>query len=371
MKKRFLFLYLKTGGGHISNAKALQEYMQEEYPQVDVVLGDGLEKSKVIKKILEDGYAKMQAKWQSFYEFLYACNKLFVVAKANQLLISEFTEQYVQQLIEKEHPTNIIIFHFFLIKPVQEVLAKLNLSIPVTTIVTDPFTAPRLRFLEQKMNYIVYSEQAKQIAITEEIASQNIKVFPSMLNKKFIHTFTEQESKAIKKKLGFSLDKKIILMLWWGDGMPKGEIILQECIDQNIDAHICIVCGKNKQLFKQIQSLQKAYPTKDISVYGFIDFVQELITVADIVITKAGPATLMEILYLGKVSVITSYLWEQEKWNVDYVLNNQVGIYEKDIKKMVKKVEELLNTGLTFYQDNIQKLGLQNGTPAIAEELMK
>ena len=44
MKEKYLFLYLKTGGGHLATAKAVERFFLKEYPDaVDIVLVDGFE----------------------------------------------------------------------------------------------------------------------------------------------------------------------------------------------------------------------------------------------------------------------------------------------------------------------------------------
>ena len=81
-------------------------------------------------------------------------------------------------------------------------------------------------------------------------------------------------------------------------------------------------------IFDGRELIKKLYPDVRIHVYGFVDFVYELINISDAVITKGGPATVMEILQLNKIPVISSYIWEQEKGNVELVTQSNVGFYE-------------------------------------------
>ena len=48
-----------------------------------------------------------------------------------------------------------------------------------------------------------------------------------------------------KLKLNFKADKKVILILGGGDGIPKGKRILRELLRVNMNAQLAIVCGKN------------------------------------------------------------------------------------------------------------------------------
>jgi processive 1,2-diacylglycerol beta-glucosyltransferase/1,2-diacylglycerol 3-beta-galactosyltransferase len=93
-------------------------------------------------------------------------NKTYLIAKLNQFLLSYFTKSYIKKVIQKEAPSKIVIFHFFLVKPVLAALKELGVDIPVITVVTDPFTATRTWFMEKYMHYIVYSERIKFYAMS-------------------------------------------------------------------------------------------------------------------------------------------------------------------------------------------------------------
>ena len=155
--------------------------------------------------------------------------------------------------------------------------------------------------------------------------------------------------------------------------MPKWKQIVEEIIKNKLDVQLVIVCWRSASFYNQVTKIQKEYPDFSIKAFhGFIDFIYDVINVSDIIITKAGPATLMEILMMGKVPVINSYIREQEKWNVEFVVHNKLGFYETNVKKMIAIVQNMLaGWDLTEYQNNIKNLHLRNGTEEVAEYLVK
>jgi processive 1,2-diacylglycerol beta-glucosyltransferase/1,2-diacylglycerol 3-beta-galactosyltransferase len=132
---------------------------------------------------------------------------------------------------------------------------------------------------------------------------------------------------------------------------------------------IAIVCGKNKELFEGVSALKAQTGNEQLKVFGYVDFVYELISTADIVITKCGASTFMEILMLGKIPVVNSYLWEQEKGNVEFLVNNNLGIYEKNVESLPGIIKKLLSDTEYFekFKKNIAALNPANGTKAVAE----
>lgn len=281
--------------------------------------------------------------------------------------MSFFTKSYIKKLIQTEKPDKIVVFHFFLVKPVKKALKKLWLDIPVVTIVTDPFTGTRTRFMEKDVQYIVYSERMQRYAMRLWVSEKNIKVLPPIIHEKFLDAGSPKDIRTIKKSYNIPLDKRVILLLGGGDGLPKGKEILEELARTQTDVHVIIVCGKNKELLAQAEKIKSDHPKLSLQVHGFIDFAQDLLNAADIVITKWWPATIFEILLCGKIPLIHTYMREQEKWNVEFVVDNRVGRYEKDIQKLIHIAQEMLDGDLSAYQRAIKDLDLKIWTSEIAE----
>ncbi len=108
-------------------------------------------------------------------------------------------------------------------------------------------------------------------------------------------------------------------------------------------------------------------------MFGFVDFIHDLITVSDVVISKCGASTFKEILLLGKIPVVTDYIWEQEKGNVDFLRKHQLGFFEPDLGKLTVLVRKLIDDRALFetMTANIANAGLRNGAPEVARWLVE
>ena len=114
----------------------------------------------------------------------------------------------------------------------------------------------------------------------------NIKVYSPIIHEKFLNKVDPTQIPDIKKSHNIPPEKKVILLLGGGDGLPKGKTILKELARSKTDAHIIIVCGKNKMLFQQAQKIKNKYPHLSLQVFGFVDFAHDLLNASDIVISK-------------------------------------------------------------------------------------
>ena len=369
-KKKYLLVYLKTGGGHLAPARAIYNYMNAHYSDsVEPKLIYGFEKTpRWVQYIIEDGYRMLQYTGKWFFEFLYALNKISIVGKISCGLVGPFMNKYLQEVILKEQPDKIIIFHFFLLKPIFKILKEQNLDIKVYTVITDPFTPHPMWFHIKKQNFVVFSEQLKK-EINSNHSGNLINAFPFILDDKYSKPADSGSVVDMKRKLEFDESKKIVLIIGGGDGIPKGKKILEGLLKANLDAQIAIVCGRNDVLFKSANDLKRKYNADNLKIYGYVDFIYELINISDVVITKCGASTIMEILNLKKVPVVNDYIWEQELGNVDYLINKKLGVYEPKLKKIPDVVKNLLfNDGThSQYRENIINEKIKNGVREVTE----
>jgi len=372
---KYLFLYLKTGGGHLAPAKAVAEKIKtKRRVDVEVNLIDGLSESNLlVKKIIEDGYKNAINKAAWTFEFLYALHKINVVSRLTAFLVSYFVKPGIEKQILETIPKKIVVFHFFLIRPVFKVLEENNLNIPVITVVTDPFTAHPMWFQRKDQNYVVFSDILKEKCIKRGIDKDKLHVFPFVLDSKFSQKVSDFKKVRIRKKLGFEIDSRIILIIGGGEGMPHGKKILKNIIARNMDAEVAIVCGNNSKLYNKVLKFKNKYGIDNLKIYGFIDFVHSLVSISDVVITKCGASTSMEILIMGKIPVINNYIWEQEKGNMEFVCQNNMGILEKNTKTLPDILHRLLtdNEYYNSIRNNIKNASISNGVGKVSDYILK
>ncbi len=369
-----MFLYLKTGNGHLAPAGALSECMKASCNKnIEIQLIDGLSDAPaLVRKIIEDGYSYTVNKALWIFESLYALNKIRFISALTSRLVSLFIINSIEREIILQEPGKIVLFHFFLIEPVHIILRKHMLNIPVITVVTDPFSAHPIWFLRKDQNFIVFSSELKEKCVRMGIHPEKIKDFPFILNRKFDKVNDNILKQVIRSKYGFRPDSRVILLMGGGDGIPRGKKILKSIIKSEPDYELAVVCGKNWQLEKKFKKLVVKHGNGNIRVFGYIDFVHDLISISDAVITKCGASSCMEILYLGKIPIINNYIWEQEKGNMEFIAKGNMGIVERRIFSLPRVIKKLFSdTGYHSYlSENIQKAAIRNGASMVSDFIL-
>ncbi|MBP5402476.1 MAG: glycosyltransferase [Treponema sp.] len=342
-KRKFLFLYLTTGAGHISTARVMRDCIQKINPDAEIVMVNGFDKKNIWGQyIFEHGYYMSTNVYHGMFALAYDMGMHRFWQSATTRLLQLHTTWYLKKVIEKENPTDIVSFHFALSPYLHDIVKKSGKKINLSVMVTDPFTVPHYWFYDKRLDYLVYSEQAKQTGIKLGVPENQIKIVPFALNPKYQIPFTKDDVVELKKKHGFDLDKKTLLMVGGGDGIPGAIEIINKCISKKAKFSVAVICGHDKAKQKYLEGIKALNPKLDLHVFGFVNFLDELVKLSDCVVMKAGPATLIEVLTCKKPVIICRYIHNQEKGNMLFAVNNKVGFFIQKPAAIYEKVEELL-----------------------------
>lgn len=342
--RKFLFFYLNTGAGHISAAKVLTQAMKEKNPDITVELENGFSTKNIAGKIFFERFYNVACNYiHGAFSLAYDLGKFrFFQRFINRFMFFEVF--YLRKIIIEKHATDIVSFHFGLTPALKKAVSKVPWKVNITTIVTDPYTVPRAWFFERDMDYLVYSEEAKEIGVKEcKVPSERIKVIPFLMNPKYRTVYTKEEIRQKKIELGYDPDKKLVLLVGGGEGLPGATEILSQCIIHKSNFALAVICGKDVPKRTNFELLSKANPKRDIHVYGFINYLDELVKICDCAVIKAGPATLMEILSCRKPVIICKYIYNQELGNMHFAVRNHVGWYIRRPGEIYKKINSILN----------------------------
>jgi processive 1,2-diacylglycerol beta-glucosyltransferase len=132
-----------------------------------------------------------------------------------------------------------------------------------------------------------------------------------------------------------------------------------------------VVCGRNEEL-RQKLSQQPSPSRHRVVVLGYTTAIDELMTIADVVISKPGGLTSAEVLARGSVLAIVNPIPGQESRNSDYLLENGAAIKIGPVATLPYKIEALLNhpRRLARLKANARRLGRPRAAFAAAEKVL-
>src|SRR4030095_14041441 len=81
-----------------------------------------------------------------------------------------------------------------------------------------------------------------------------------------------------------------------------------------------------------------------VHIYGFVDNIEVMMRASEVLITKAGPATITEAAVLGLPIVMNTAIKYQESPNVEFIVKHAAGVYAPGPKNTVECIAHLLET---------------------------
>ncbi|MDD9950654.1 MAG: glycosyltransferase [Zetaproteobacteria bacterium] len=332
--KKILILSSNTGGGHRASALALQAAFAQSLPPtceiqivdfwVDLAQGQFVHMPKQYAFL-----AKHPWLWKLSYEVTRTRAGHFALKS----YLNAFAHHSIRRAFEKIQPELIVSVHPLVNDISQRVLRKMYQKRPqdkphYVTVVTDLGSAHPAWFHPEVDKTYVPSGRVFQDALQAGVAPEKIIQLGLPIRKAFWSVGMEQ--KAAKEHLGLDPHKALVLLIGGGDGVgnlsntAKAIAAQLAGTPQATQTQLAVICGNNLTLRHRLQ--QHAWPLAT-TIHGFTHNLDEWMSAADILATKAGPGTIAESLIRGLPLLLTSFLPGQEKYNVDYVLQHGLGVF--------------------------------------------
>ncbi|MCU0640549.1 MAG: glycosyltransferase [Candidatus Margulisbacteria bacterium] len=365
MKKKILYLFSDTGGGHRSAAQAIiraAEQLKKDAPQQEMV--DVFAACSGFLNIFAKMYApviKFSPKlWGQLYYWLDDERKLEQLEKLSR----PFILKELKKLILARRPDVIVSVHPLVNHLTVRAIRETGLRIPFIVVITDPVTLHRAWVVPEVDRCIVATPAAKKNAVRYGMPERKIRVIGMPIDPKFI-----QKAAAKAKAKTQAGGKFTILLMGGGEGAGGMGEIIEEFDRTGFDGQLIVVAGRNKQLETKLKARKFSFKMR---VLGFTDKVPELMGESDLIITKAGPGTIAEALAMGLPIIITSWLPGQEEGNVEFVVRSNVGRVSQDPHRVVELVREIRTTAeFQEMKENIKKVSRPQAAIDIAREILR
>lgn len=329
-KPHIVFYFSDTGGGHRSAAEAIIEAVHLEYGKtITTEMVDFFKDyAPVPFNHAADMYpymVKVPQIWRaSFHATDGRARARFITAT-----LWPYARHAARQLVSS-HPADLIVT----VHPIANTFALKAFGKnrpPFITVVTDMVTTHALWFDRRSDLILVPTESARERAIRYNMSPEKVHVVGMPVADKYCKPLGNK--RVLRKKLGWPLDKPIVLFVGGGEGMgPLGK--MARAVDESgLDLGLIIVAGRNERLKANLESQEWENPTL---IYGFTHDMPNFMRAADFIITKAGPGTIAEALNAHLPIILYSKLPGQEDGNVTFVVDEGAGVWAPKPQEVVK-----------------------------------
>lgn len=360
---KFLVLSVTAGEGHNITAGAVKEGFEsmghqceilDTYEYINHLLGKALDKGYLsATKHLDTLYAKGY-KWfedispdSDFRSFFRATNAAVAKKVANYIFDYD--------------PDAIFVTHSFAAALLDVIREKYIIGCNIYGIVTDFSMHP---FWEEAtgIDYVVVANELLEFQAKKKgFKKGQILPFGIPIKLKFNQRLDAEKKAALKKKHGLSENATTLVVMGgsMGFGNIENNIVTLDSLDR--DFQIVVICGRNQKMY---DSLSNITFRKTVKIYGYVNFVDELMECADIFVSKPGGLTSSEALAKGLPMIIVNPIPGVEDRNADFLCNNGVAMRVTSVYDLPDVIFQYLRfpEKLNLMKTNVDFLAKPNST---------
>lgn len=338
---KIAIFHASAGEGHRRAALAIAEALKRSgVSEPDLLVKDALDYGGSFFKNSYTGFyywfvKNLPAMWGVFYDLLdnpaiytifYPIRRIYNAWHGRKLLAD----------VIKNKPALIICTHFFSAEILGHARKHGQIQSKVIVLVTD-FHPVRVWMHEGVDEYWVLSEDARQTLIQRGVSRERITVggFPITAN------FQKSGSKqAILKKFDFDDNRLTVLLTTGSFGLGEQERFLEQLNSLKDRIQCFVVCGRNQALEATLKSKKFEYPCR---IFGFVDFMSELMDAADLMVAKPGGATTAEAMAKGIPMIATGAIPGQETENLKFLLKENAVFSAETPEQIIHVIGMILN----------------------------
>ena len=373
--KKILIFYGSYGGGHLSAAKSISEFLKKQNPDLIVEMVDCIEYiNKYLNKLSTEAYKEMAKKFPFMWEHFYNRSQEGALAKFTTTTNRIFSYK-LKQLIIDFKPDLIISTHPFSTQMCTILKKKKVINCKVATILTDYKIHSQWLYLPEYMDYyFVSNSEMKKDMVLKGINSEKIFITGIPVSAKFSEKF---DKKLIYSEFGLSPDLRTVLFFAGGEfglGRNTTFMTLKAIIRLFKDTQVVAISGKNHKMNEKFKNLIEITNSSDrVKLLDFSNKIPELMAISDFVVTKPGGLTVTESLVSNLPIVIINPIPGQEEENAEFLVENEAAIWIKKEDNIARALKNLYRNPDMFEKmsENTKKLAKPNSTQNICEILLE
>jgi len=335
LDKKVILAYATAGSGHRKAAEALAHAAAEQGGTVGVVdIVDYM--PWLARKMYSDGYLLLISQCTPLWGLLYWLTDIpglrLVNVHMRRFADAIVCRRFIRYLV-REAPDVVIATQFLASELVTIAKIKYGLKTRLVTVVTD-FGVHNFWINPDTDVYCVATDATKKILIRKGVDPDRITVTGIPLDKKFTAPLDRHE---VAAKWGLDPERFTVLVATGGVGIGPIEDVVRQLKGE---AQLLVVCGTNEPLRRKLAA--EDHP--NVRVFGFVDFMHELMSLSDVIVTKAGGLSITESLTKNLCCVFFYIIPGQEEHNAKTITQHEAGFFEHTARRVARRIRQLKTT---------------------------
>jgi len=367
--KRVLLLFSDTGGGHRAAAEAIRDALLIRHgDDVSVEMVDVFRSYTPFPfKYMPELYPWLVKRGKTSWGMGYRLTNTRSRAKLLSQGMYASIEKGLKRML-RDHPADVVVsVHSLLTRPSLQAFSHSEKRPPFIVVVTDLVSTHAFWYDRRVERCLVPTQEAYTRGLESGLQPEQLRVTGLPVHPHFAQQLKDKA--AARAELGWDAKLPAILLVGGGEGMGPLFKTARAINDERLKCQIAVIAGRNQELKEQLEACDWNQLTH---IYPFVTNMPLLMAAADILVTKAGPATISEACIAGLPLILYDAIPGQETGNVDFVVKNGAGVFAPSAQEVTSAVREWLAqgpAGLKRRSDNAHRIGHPDAVWDIAEEV--
>ncbi|MEX2542584.1 MAG: glycosyltransferase [Trueperaceae bacterium] len=333
--RRVLFATIAAGGGHVATALAMAEALARHLPgEFETRVSDFMFDLGLLR---EDRQHKELWRWALARPQLVRTGQRILDAaptltrRYHRLMLRRFSRAAADEL--RARPVDLIVAnHGWLTVGLTRAQQRHALRTPVLSFATEPLDASALWAEPAAEQFVVPSAAAKSDLVRLGVRPEKVDVIGYPVRDDFLHAPTKEWARS---ELGLGAGFHCLVSLGGEavgeDPRPWVRGLLEDGLQ------LVVLTGRNPVLRRSLAPLAERWAS--LRLEAFTDRVATFLAAADVVVGKAGPASVFETLAVGRPFIATGYAGLNELEVVRFLVRRRLGALVRSPEAIRQEVD--------------------------------
>lgn len=357
-KKRVLLLSEGFGSGHTQAAHALSEGLKQLNPDISTkVLELGSFLNPIVGPIIINAYRKTVSKQPKMVGMMYRSNYKKPTNGIAKLALHRLFYTQTLRIVTQLKPDIIICTH-----PVPNMiisrLKRHHIHTPLITVITD-YDAHGSWVNKEVSKYLVSSNIVKQRLMEKGVPTNDVAVTGIPIHPKF---WAHSDHQHVRDRFKLN-DLPTVLIMGGGWGLLHEDSALSYMTKWRETTQLIICVGSNDAVRQNLLA-DPLFQHPNIHIIGFTTYINELMDISDMLVTKPGGMTCTEGFSKAMPMLFYEPIPGQEEENCEYFIQLGFGgmLDSSDTVDLWFKLIHDRET-LTKYREQLRETRDQNYSP--------
>jgi len=369
MPQRILVLSASVGAGHLRAAEAVAAALGELAPEATVENLDVLDYTNTtFRRLYGKSYLDLVNRAPHFLGYFYDLLDRAPSAEKKRdrlrLLVEKLNLRRLLGILRSGKWDIVVNTHFLPAELIASLRRKGEIQLPHLTVTTD-FETHRLWVNQPCDHYFTATDEGAANLEHWGVPAGDITVSGIPIHPVFRRGKDRAEC---LHRHGLVGDRPVVLQLAGGFGVGPVEALFQCLLAIEQPLELVVVAGRNEELQARLKGIPVPQRHR-ATVLGYTTVMDELMTAADIVVSKPGGLTTSEALACGAAMVVVNPIPGQESRNSDFLLENGAAVKINNLATLTFKLGRLLAdpSRLARLKENASRLARPEAAFTVAQ----